>query len=170
MADHRCTAGEDADLWQQLDAAAQSHDVEWRWVKGHAGHPDNERADRLALRGMQEAIDAGNTSGHPGSPAAEAGSDGGGCVHELPASWCSLCKPPTVSVLPYGYRTVGGDAYHNDPNCLWLHKGQRRAHRQGKNVHEIQRLAWASVSLGELESCEFCCTPEWIKRHGHRNG
>ena len=37
-----------ADLWQRLDAAAAPHDIEWRWVKGHAGDPDNERADTLA--------------------------------------------------------------------------------------------------------------------------
>jgi ribonuclease HI len=37
-----------ADLWQELVAAAAPHRVEWIWVKGHAGHPDNERADRLA--------------------------------------------------------------------------------------------------------------------------
>ncbi|MET0376095.1 MAG: ribonuclease HI [Rhizorhabdus sp.] len=37
-----------ADLWQQLLAAAKPHRIEWKWVKGHAGHPDNERADKLA--------------------------------------------------------------------------------------------------------------------------
>lgn len=37
-----------ADLWQDLLAAAKPHRVEWVWVKGHAGHPDNERADKLA--------------------------------------------------------------------------------------------------------------------------
>ena len=37
-----------ADLWQELLAAAKPHRVEWVWVKGHAGHPDNERADKLA--------------------------------------------------------------------------------------------------------------------------
>ena len=36
------------DLWQQLDAALKRHDVRWHWVKGHAGHPQNERADALA--------------------------------------------------------------------------------------------------------------------------
>ncbi|MBL8923245.1 MAG: ribonuclease HI [Myxococcaceae bacterium] len=41
-----------ADLWQALDAAAARHDVEWLWVKGHAGHPENERADALANRGI----------------------------------------------------------------------------------------------------------------------
>ncbi|MFD1785995.1 ribonuclease HI [Sphingomonas floccifaciens] len=37
-----------AELWQALLAAAEPHRIEWTWVKGHAGHPDNERADRLA--------------------------------------------------------------------------------------------------------------------------
>ena len=37
-----------AELWHELIAAAARHEVEWVWVKGHAGHPDNERADRLA--------------------------------------------------------------------------------------------------------------------------
>ena len=37
-----------AELWQELLAAAKPHRVEWVWVKGHAGHPDNERADKLA--------------------------------------------------------------------------------------------------------------------------
>ncbi len=36
------------DLWQRLEAAAARHDVEWHWVRGHAGHPENERADALA--------------------------------------------------------------------------------------------------------------------------
>ncbi len=37
-----------AELWQALLAAAKPHRIEWKWVKGHAGHPDNERADKLA--------------------------------------------------------------------------------------------------------------------------
>ncbi len=40
------------DLWQLLDQAVARHDVEWHWVKGHAGHPENERADELARRGI----------------------------------------------------------------------------------------------------------------------
>jgi ribonuclease HI len=40
------------DLWQRLDAAAARHAVAWEWVKGHAGHPENERADALAREGM----------------------------------------------------------------------------------------------------------------------
>ena len=41
-----------ADLWQRLDEAQKRHDVTWQWVKGHAGHPENERADELARAGM----------------------------------------------------------------------------------------------------------------------
>ena len=40
------------DLWQRLDAAQASHKVRWEWIKGHAGHPENERADELARAGM----------------------------------------------------------------------------------------------------------------------
>lgn len=40
------------ELWQRLDAAVRRHDVAWHWVKGHAGHPENERADELARTGM----------------------------------------------------------------------------------------------------------------------
>ena len=40
------------DLWQRLDAAQARHKVEWRWIKGHAGHAENEEADRLARVGM----------------------------------------------------------------------------------------------------------------------
>ena len=40
------------DLWQRLDAALAAHKIEWHWVKGHAGHPQNERADELARMGL----------------------------------------------------------------------------------------------------------------------
>ena len=40
------------DLWQRLDAARALHKVDWRWIKGHAGHAENERADELARAGM----------------------------------------------------------------------------------------------------------------------
>ena len=46
------------DLWRRLDVARGKHDVTWKWVKGHAGHPLNERADALARRGLKEALAA----------------------------------------------------------------------------------------------------------------
>ena len=42
-----------AELWRELDALAARHRIEWHWVRGHAGHADNERADALARRGME---------------------------------------------------------------------------------------------------------------------
>ena len=51
------TAVKNADLWQRLDTAATRHDVDWVWVKGHAGHPGNERADELARNAIDELLD-----------------------------------------------------------------------------------------------------------------
>lgn len=45
-----------ADLWQLLDVSRERHQVEWRWVKGHAGHEFNERADALANRGVESIL------------------------------------------------------------------------------------------------------------------
>lgn len=47
-------AVKNADLWQKLDELAQKHEIEWRWVKGHSGHRENEMADRLANKGIDE--------------------------------------------------------------------------------------------------------------------
>ncbi|MCB1784242.1 MAG: ribonuclease HI, partial [Alphaproteobacteria bacterium] len=44
------------DLWEQIDALVQKHDVTFHWVKGHAGHPENERADELARAGVPGAF------------------------------------------------------------------------------------------------------------------
>jgi ribonuclease HI len=46
-----------ADLWERLDAAASRHDVDWVWVRGHAGHPENERADALARSAIDEMLE-----------------------------------------------------------------------------------------------------------------
>ena len=44
------------DLWKRLEEALASHDVEWHWVKGHSGHPENERADQLARDGIAKVL------------------------------------------------------------------------------------------------------------------
>lgn len=49
------TPVKNVELWQALDQLVQMHDIEWRWVKGHAGDPGNERADRLANKGCDNA-------------------------------------------------------------------------------------------------------------------
>ena len=53
------------DLWQRLEAAESQHDVDWHWVKGHAGHEMNERADLLARRGLTSTRLAGKTVAKP---------------------------------------------------------------------------------------------------------
>jgi len=60
------------DLWRELDELAAKHDIEWRWVKGHAGHPENERADKLANKG----IPAGDTGKSLAPDSAGHGNDG----------------------------------------------------------------------------------------------
>jgi ribonuclease HI len=44
------------DLWQRLEQLAAQHEIEWKWVKGHAGHPENERADQLANLGCAQVV------------------------------------------------------------------------------------------------------------------
>jgi ribonuclease HI len=44
------------DLWQRLDSAANGHDIRWHWVRGHSGHPENELADALANRAIDELL------------------------------------------------------------------------------------------------------------------
>jgi ribonuclease HI len=60
------TAGGDAvknqDLWQRLQAAVAGHQVSWHWVKGHAGHPENERVDQLAREQATRFKDAGGAT------------------------------------------------------------------------------------------------------------
>jgi len=49
------------DLWQRLDAASSRHQIDWQWVKGHAGHPENERCDELARIAATEKATAEDT-------------------------------------------------------------------------------------------------------------
>ena len=63
------TAGKDPvkneDLWRRLDALVAKHTVEWHWVRGHSGHPENERADALARAGLEQARRAGRSVRKP---------------------------------------------------------------------------------------------------------
>lgn len=50
-----------ADLWQELDQLVQQHDIEWHWIKGHSGHPENDTADELANRAIDEMLMKGTS-------------------------------------------------------------------------------------------------------------
>jgi ribonuclease HI len=52
-------AVKNAELWQRLDAAQARHEVRWHWLRGHAGHTENERADQLAREGMRPFLKKG---------------------------------------------------------------------------------------------------------------
>ncbi len=89
-----------ADLWQRLDEAVSRHEVEWLWVKGHAGHPENERADRLAAKGLMEVrgtapARAPRPARSPGAPAAVAGARCG--------STTRTGQPCPISARPSGF-------------------------------------------------------------------
>ncbi len=53
-------AVKNADLWQELDALASRHDIEWHWVRGHSGHSENEMADALANKAIDEMLSVNN--------------------------------------------------------------------------------------------------------------
>jgi len=74
------------DLWQRLDAAVSRHEVQWHWVKGHAGHPENERADRLAATGLAQA-QAPTTAGRPDPPSVSRAGRAGSPRPSGPARW-----------------------------------------------------------------------------------
>ena len=50
------------DLWERLNAVLDQHEVEWHWVRGHTGHPENERADMLANRGIDELLNSASVN------------------------------------------------------------------------------------------------------------
>ncbi|NLE44897.1 MAG: ribonuclease HI [Chloroflexi bacterium] len=68
------------DLWRALDRLSQAHDVTWHWLKGHAGHPDNERADRLATEARQSRVQAMRARARAVKPSSAARADVQVCI------------------------------------------------------------------------------------------
>lgn len=87
------------------------------------------------------------------------------CAHLLPLGQCDLCRPLPAGVRPHGFHTRGRHAFHNDPNCPWLASGQRGAELAGQQTHEVVAISWDRVLPGDLEPCEYCCTPQWLQQH-----
>ncbi|ATY12930.1 hypothetical protein CU254_22645 [Amycolatopsis sp. AA4] len=140
------------DLLSRLRACADRHQIAWQT----ADDPDA----RTQLAELADLAAAARPTGRP--PALPEDDE---CRHGMTEAYCADCRQLDAGVLPTGYRTAGGSAYHNDADCYWLRRGQQRSERMGRNTHEIVRIAWASVIPGELAPCEHCCTPEWLRWH-----
>lgn len=140
------------DLLPRLRTCAARHRITWRAAE--------EPAARAQLAELADLATAARPAGRPAAPPED-----DECRHGMTKAYCADCRQLDAGVLPTGYRTRGGSAYHNDADCYWLRRGQQRQERMGRDTHEIVRIAWASVIPGELEPCEHCCTTEWLKRH-----
>ncbi|UKD58482.1 hypothetical protein L3Q65_17720 [Amycolatopsis sp. FU40] len=145
------------DLLPRLRTCADRHEITWR----AAGDP----AARAQLAELADLATAARPSGRP--PARPEDDE---CRHGMTKAYCADCRQIDAGVLPNGYHTAGGHAYHNDADCYWLRRGQQRQERMGRDTHEIVRIAWASVIPGELAPCEHCCTTEWLQRNRRGRG
>ncbi|MEV5299829.1 hypothetical protein [Amycolatopsis methanolica] len=83
--------------------------------------------------------------------------------HLLPADQCAYCTPPPAGVLPRGWRTTGGSAYHNDDRCEWLLKGQEHVRRRGGETGDVVPVRWADLGPEKLQPCGHCCTERWLR-------
>lgn len=104
---------ENLDLWQRLEALCQTHQVEFRWVKGHAGHLENERCDQLAMAALRQA-NLPADDGYEHKPETE------GVRPELQAGEpCRQCATPVIKRA--GKKKPGRDSYYEFhlicPNC-----------------------------------------------------
>ena len=82
---------ENVDLWQRLDALCETHQVEFRWIRGHAGHPENERCDHLSMLALREA-DLPVDEGYENKPETE----GGRPRLTLEGQSCWKCSTPVI--------------------------------------------------------------------------
>ena len=140
------------DLLPRLRACAVRHAIVWQ--------SGDDPAARAQLAELADLAATARPSDRPPAPPED-----DECRHGMTKAYCADCRQLDAGVLPTGYRTRGGSAYHNDADCYWLRRGQQRQAQMGRDTHEIVRIAWASVLPGELEPCESCCTTDWLKRN-----
>lgn len=150
--------GTNTELWTRLKALTERHTVSWvRFYDTECTtNSDADQSDRDTVHSSRQRVPP---------PRALVADDTDRCIHDMLAEWCDLCVPPPPGVLRHGYRTRGGAAYHNDPDCDWLLRGQDFAHKQGKNNHGIDPVSWYTLPPGQLAPCEACCTVQWVRRH-----
>ena len=127
-ADGREKPVKNVDLWQRLAAAVEPHQVEWIWVKGHAGHRDNERADALANRGMLEA--AGRQVPPPSTRNVR-------CRHDLLRDECRECRPRRPDLPASVAITSAGTVFHLVDHCQALGDGWRHVSRRGGTPSDL---------------------------------
>jgi ribonuclease HI len=143
------------DLWQRLEIAVLRHRVEWIWVKGHAGNPDNERADALANRGLLNAIGQGRSSSVVNDQSAV--DLQARCVHDLVRNQCWECRPGRTKLPDRVAITSGGSVFHLAEHCEALHDGWRQISRQGKTPSDLSWIPIADALTAGRGGCEVCC-------------
>lgn len=108
------------DLWRRLDAVASGHKLEWHWVRGHNGHPENERVDALARAGLEQSRSAGKKVGGPVAAAAPVATP----IKERGAGAIALSRP----ILDIQHATVyRGDTCVFSDFSFALHEGEHAA-------------------------------------------
>jgi hypothetical protein len=155
------------DLWQRLETAAQRHQVEWIWVKGHAGHPGNERADALANRGMLDAVaqngprttpqQARDSSTRDSVDRERAADPQARCVHDLIRAQCWECRSQRAKLPDRVAVTSGGSVFHLADHCEALNDGWRQISRRGGTPSELVWVPTADALAEGRGGCEVCC-------------
>ncbi|WP_026470992.1 DNA polymerase III subunit epsilon [Alkanindiges illinoisensis] len=143
-----------ADLWQQLDQVCQNRSIEWHWIKGHAGHAGNERADMLANRGADQVK---TNTGQTNSPQPAASLDSAAPEADAPAA-----EPDWLSHDPLGLDMV----YEQEPDELYAADEEWVDEVEPKTAveqhHKEQQLEQANPQNGIQR------TPAKVKLSGKR--
>lgn len=97
------------DLWRRLDALAAKHTIEWHWVRGHNGHPENERADALARAGLEQARRAGHPVHDKADLSVQASSRSAGSPPILDIEHATVYRGDTCVFLDFSFALQEGE-------------------------------------------------------------